>query len=839
MRSRAALPIACRLGLAVMVAATIVPAAGLGSARAADVLPWTSERDAAVAQARRGDTAGALAILRRLQPMHPQDLGLARDLVAVTGWSGDDRETVRLFEALLSGPQPDYVLTAVAEAYLRLDQPAEALVLYRQGLARTPDDALFAAGEIRAMTDLGQPTQALARAEADLAARGDRVETLLAAGYAARALKIPVQALVYLDRAAAIDPANRRVLHDRIMAIDEMGAPQVARQLSDENPGVLSAAEVRQIDGDIAAALVRWGVFEPPNEELRFEASDRAIAALDVMIARWTAEGAESNPALLRARFDRMVAYRDRVRMTEVVAEYEDLVRQGVEIPGFALVAAADAYLYLREPELARDLYLRGLESDPTNPDTRLALFYAYVDLDDFDSAYRQADGTADDEAVWVYLDGLPDPVENPHQATAELAAADARLFAGELAEADRRITAMAEAAPNNTRYLTARADIYAARGWPRLAAEEYEISRALKPRDLTTEVGQALNQLELGHYRAVEAAAADLIQRFPESRAAQRLDRLWRVHNMAEFRMDVTASPGASSSVNGGDGIAVEAQLYSPPIAYNWRVFGGGYVAHEVMPDDEGDVTLRQSALGIAYSGPDLEASVAGTLSAYGPDSGETLRSHVTEGDAGLRAAATLSVDDYLQIGGEAEIFARDTPLRAIGNGITANSLGLEATYRTSELQSFRAGGQAMDFSDGNQRLMLDSAYTHRLLTQPHVELDGILGLAASANSADDNRPYFNPGRDALVTAAASLQQGLYRRYEFIWDHSVVVTPGLYWQQDHGTAPVAAVLYQQRLRMDDTFDARLGFSLGRQSYDGNYENEAAVFFSLTQRFQP
>jgi len=835
--SRVALTMACRLGLAIVVGATILPALGPRTAHAGDALTWTGERDDAVTLARQGDTTAALAILRRLQPMHPGDVGLARDLVAITAWSGDDRETVELFEKLLTGPQPDYVIAAVAGAYLHLGQSAEALVLYRQGLARTPGDPRFASGEIRAMTDLGRIVPALAQAESNLATRGDRIEILLAAGYAARAQKKPVLALGYLDRATTLDPANRQVTHDRIMAIDEMGAPQVARQLSDENPGVLSADEVRQIDGDTAAALVRWGVLEPPSEELRFAASDRAIAALDVLIARWTAADADAGRDLLRARFDRMVAYRDRVRMSEVVAEYEDLVRRDVAIPGYALVAAADAYLYLRQPEVARDLYLRGLAVDPNNPDTRLALFYAYVDLDDFEAAYREADSTAGQEPVWIYLDGLTVPVENPDQATSELTAAEARLYAGELADAHRRIAALANAAPNNTRYLSALANVYGARGWPRLAAEEYQISRALKPRNVTTEVGQALNELELREYPIVETAAADLMARFPESREAQRLDRLWQVHQMAEFSLDVEATPGGASSVNGGNGIAVEAQLYSPPIAYNWRGFGGTYLAHEQLPEGEGNVTLRQSALGIAYSGPDLEASVAGTLSAYGPDTGETLRSDIDEGRGGLRAEATWSLDDYLQIGADAEIFSRDTPLRAIGNGITANALSLQGTYRQSELRAIRVGGQVMDFSDGNQRSILDTAYTQRLVTRPHVTLDGILGLAGSANSADSNRPYYNPGRDALATAAASIQQDLYRRYELIWDHHLVLTPGLYWQQGFGTAPVASVLYEQRLRIDDVFDAGVGLNLGRQSYDGEYENAIAVLFSLTQRF--
>jgi biofilm PGA synthesis protein PgaA len=382
------------IGLAAILCHATANATGT---KAVSARSWMAEKDAAVLLARKGNTAAALVVLERLRREHPADLGAARDLVVVSTWARRDAEAVRLFVALKQGPQPDYVMEAAALAYRRLGQPATALAIYREGLKRSPNNVAFAAGEIRSMADLGETAAAIMLANADLKTRGERRDVLLAAGYAASAQKNPVEALRYIDRAVTLDPAGRETRHDRIMAIDEMGAPQIARRLADENPGVLTDAEVRQIDGDAAAALVRWGVFEPPSEELRFAASDRAIAALDDLIARWPREGDDARRDLLRARFDRMVALRDRVRMADVVAEYIDLGRQGVEIPGYALVAASDAYLYLRQPETARDLYLRGLAVDPRNPETRLALFYAYVDLEDFDAAYRQADSMAGD----------------------------------------------------------------------------------------------------------------------------------------------------------------------------------------------------------------------------------------------------------------------------------------------------------------------------------------------------------------------------------------------------------------------------------------------------------
>ncbi len=795
-----------------------------------------SEKEDAVLLARRGDTARALQILERLRHDHPDDVDIARDLIVVSAWAGRDADAVRLFSALPRGPHPDYVLEAVALSYRHLNQPADALLLYREGSRQSPGNPSFVAGEIRSLVDLDQVARAIEIADGDLQARGDRPGVLLAAGYAASAQKKPIDALRYIDRALKIEPVNREAQHDRILAINDMGAPQVARALADNNPGILSPAELRRIDGDWAAALVRWGIFEPQNEKARFVATDRAIAVLDGLIAGWSVDG-DAEDSVRRARFDRMVALRDRVRMADAVAEYRDLVSQDTPIPVHALIAAADAALYLRNPEMARDLYLQALDVEPRNAETRLGLFYAYVELNDFAAAYRQVDAATADQPTWLFLKGQNDPVENPDRSAAELAAAHARFYSGEMEDAHRRIAAIVEAAPHNTRHRTAHANVYSARGWPRRAAEEYEISRALEPENVATEVGQARNSLQRRDYRAVESALADLMRRFPENLEVQRLDRLWKVHNMAELRVDAEQSIGAATNTQGGNGLTVGAQLYSQPVAYNWRLFGAESVAHTQLPEGEGAMTLRRSAAGVEYRGRDLVTSLEGTLNAFGPDTSTTLGSDIDSGRGGARALATWSISDYWQVSGGAALFAHDTPLRALRQGITSNTASTALIYRESESREFLLAGEIRDFSDGNVRTGLGGRYTERWVTRPHLTIDGILGLASSHNSADANRPYYNPRQDALASYGVSINHELYRRYELVYDHHLVVTPGVYWEQGFGSSGTANVLYEHRIRSDDVLEAGLGVTFGRRTYDGNYESTVAVLFNARLRF--
>lgn len=611
-----------------------------------------------------------------------------------------------------------------------------------------------------------------------------------------------------------------------ILALQRIGAPQLAHKLADKNPGALTRNEYRWLEGDKAAALVRWGPLETPDEADRFKATDRAIAAQDALIAKWSKEN-NADDVILRARFDRMVALRDRVRMKGVVAEYDDLNRQNIEIPGYALQAAADATLYLRKPEEARDLYLRVLEQDPENFDARMGLFYAYVETEDFDAAYRQIDALVAEQGTGIYLKGAVEPMPNPYRDAADLTAAQARFYGEELSEADRRISAIAHAAPHNPTYRAALGSIYAARGWPRRAQEQNEIGLAMvRNRDVGLETGQALTELDLQHYPSAEAKTVDLLQRFPENLSVQRAARQWQVHNMAVLRVDATYGFRPSTSAQGGDGFGIETQIYSSPINYHWRLFASEFLSHEAEPNTEGDISLWRTAIGAEYRNNGLTASAAPTYNRF-------------EGKSRLggRADASYALNDTWEVGGYGEIFSRDTPLRGLNSGVTANAASAHATYRASESREIRVDGTVMDFSDDNMRTGLAAGYTERLYTAPHWKIDGLAILAGSRNSEDANRFYYNPSRDAIALLGAEITQTLYRRYERVYEHSLRVTPGTYWQEDFGSSLAADIRYEQRVRSNDVTEAGLGIAFSRQAYDGVPENNVSLFFNFVQRF--
>ncbi|HYB10088.1 MAG TPA: poly-beta-1,6 N-acetyl-D-glucosamine export porin PgaA [Alphaproteobacteria bacterium] len=773
----------------------------------------------AVKLARSGDTASALAILQALAKKHPDDLGVIRDEMVVFGWAGRPSDVVRIFERL-PHDEPDYVLASAARAYRDLKRFPDALKLYQEGVRRFPTNADFAAGEILVLTDMGETKAAFDKADA-ASARTSSVPMLLAAIYAANSLGRPVDALRFADQALAIEPRNREAKREQILAIERMGAPHVALELARESPDAVTPSDVRRLEGSDAAELVRFGSLEPPSEAERFAATDKAIARLDELIERFSKEGETARQDLLRARFDRMVAYRDRVRMTDVVKEYENLSASGVHIPSYALEATADAYIYLREPEMALELYQRVLESEPTSFSAALGRFYALVDLERLDEARDFIRKVDEEQPKWRWLKGDPGPLPNDPRQAADEALANADLYANDLEGAETKARALVDAAPANPSFRIILADVYAARGWPRRAAEEYEIAAALAPQDPAVEIPQGSNALALHAFEQAGSAESDAITRFPERRDAQRLAEEWEIHNRPEIDIAVNKTYESATTVNGGNGVAVDGRIFSAPFDYDWRAFAGEYIASQLVP--EGHITDFRHAAGIEWRSGDFVASAEGNLNDYGRDKfGGVLR-------------GTWDIDDEWQLDGNGQLFSKDTPLRALKNKVTADSGSGSVTWRESESRSASLTAEGMNFSDGNLRGSLDGKFVQRLWAGPHVNLDGIVELAGSQNSLTDV-PYYSPRHDFLGAAGIDATQIIERRYEFVWSHELVVKPGAYWEQGHGTTFAGSLTYQHKIKTGDDFEVSAGFQLGRQAYDSEFTNSLALILNLTWR---
>ena len=431
------------------------------------------------------------------------------------------------------------------------------------------------------------------------------------------------------------------------------------------------------------------------------------------------------------------------------------------------------------------------------------------------------------EQPIWIRMKGEPNPLPNTRRSQADLASGLARLYGDELADAHERVGAIAALAPNDPRNRAALGTVLAARGLLREAKQEYAISKAIEPTaNLSAETGLATTDLDLQDFQSAEARVKDLIARYPESLEAQRLNRDWEAHNMAEWQIEAGYAFRPSTSAAGGEGFSVAKQIYSAPLHYNWRLFGSTFYAHEHEPSGEGNAVLKRYLAGVEYRDAGLIASLAPTYSDY----------HST-GRVGVVGEGAYALNDRWTVGGRGEVFARNTPLRALNAGVTANAIGGDVTWRQNEQRSVTMNGEYMPFSDGNNRLGFYGFYTERLWTHPVFKVEGVFNLAESQNSKDANRLYFNPSHDFLGLGGLKVTHKLYHRYETRYEHSVTLMPGAYWQEHYGTKAALTARYDQRFVYDETFEAGWGVNYTHQAFDGKAEDDVSLMFDLLGRF--
>lgn len=779
------------------------------------------EHHHAVELARQGRMDEALHRLAALRAARPENRWLAYDTLVVLGWAEKDGEAADMAGRTPLDEAPAYVLESVGKSLRNLGRYADAGELYAQALVRFPERTSLAVGQAYALADGGRTSEAATLVNNLRDTHPTSPEVLEAGLYVARRQgDLPAQ-LDWSQRLLDPVPAHEAARQARLQALDGLGASHLAVDLAETATPQADRATSSTLRANRAAQQVRWGIVEPPSEAERFAATDRALALLDENLAALNPGNPADAPLIRQGRLDRLVALRDRVRMAEAVSEYESLVADGIEIPPFARQAAADAYLYLRQPEQARDLYLQVLEAQHGNFTAQHALFYAYIELEDFEQALTLVDRLVEREPIWIRPGGSRTPSPNRRGLDAAITATQARLFGDDLEEAQKRIEELRDMAPRNPDLVRQAGDVESARGWPRRARESYLRAQRIEPEHVGTQMSLADSHMALREFDRAEPLIADLYRRFPENRQAQRLMRSWETHRLRELRA------GAAYADNSGaepasEELRLESTLFSSPFLTHYRAFAGWSWSRADFPEGEG--IYRRYGIGLEYRGRDLE----GTLE---------ISANQTDGDdLGLALAGRRHLGDHWSLPFTAELFSRDTPLRALRNGIDADALRLGVDYLRNESGQWGISGQWMDFSDDNRRIQLSGYVRDRLLSRPHYKLDARLDLGNGFNSESDG-PYFSPERDFSAELTLENRWLLYRRYDFSFGHRLALSGGGYWQRDFGGHPVASLLYEHNWQAHDRLALDYGAVWRRRVYDGVGETGLEYFLRLGWRF--
>jgi biofilm PGA synthesis protein PgaA len=689
---------------------------------------------------------------------------------------------------------------------------ARAEALARAGLMQS-DDPVWPLTLALVLGDQGRTADALAVLNAPRARPLPAKERLLAEAHAEANGGDRWAAMRAWGEVLRLDPGNGEAKAGLADSLDRLRAPHGAAALA--GLPTFRAA-------DQAAALTRWGAAVRPLEiAQRFNGTDRALAALDRLLAELRADAA-ADPALVRrVRLDRLVALRDRVLMAEALAEAEALAADA-PLPLFATQARADALLWLRRPREALPLYETVLAADPGNLPATYSRFFALLESEDIDGAFAAIDALVATRQPFVaYRDG-PAVNPDPEYAWASMTAAQARLWGNRVHEGVKRLDPLVTGAPANAAFRQARAGAYSARGWPRAAEREAAIAANMDPDGLGSRILRAETALARNRIAEAKGESDALLQLAPENQGVRRLSR--EVAAARGWFLEARFQPGFNGGAGTfleGDGYTFGATLISPVNRQGLRLYGG-FDSAEASPP-EGDVSRHRAGGGVQIVRPDWSGVV------YAATSWGSL----PQDSFGFRLAVDLG--DQWRIAADGEANSLQVPIRALIADISGDSLAGSIRFRRDERFEASARIDWLTLSDGNDRLALGFSAVQLLMNRPHLDIIGRADLSASRNSRPGG-PYFAPEQDFTAAAGIRAQHVAWRRYHQVFTHAASVDGGLYQQKGFGNYWIGVLRYEHRWRHDPWTEIVYGASVDRRVFDGEAERGFSLFLGLSQR---
>ena len=791
-----------------------------------------NEYVALIAQARAGNYEPALNMLRQHAIEHPQDQQATYDHVLIASWANQNDEVVQAYDALQPPPAhpPAAVLEAVARACRDTQRWDAALTHYRQGQKLFPLQLSFRIGEVMTLADAGQHDQAIQQGQALVDAHPDNADARIALSYALGSNAEPYPALYETNHARVLAPQKNYVLQEHLSSLEKAGLADAALSMAQKNPGLVDAAHMRKLQADYLAELSRLAETPAREEGERYLLADRAIAEYDRLIPAWQALGEEAAPDVQRLQIDRLQALSIRNRNQDTVAAYEALISQGVVIPPYALRHVAAAYLEIRQPEQARNLYKQVEAADPSlqgnaaeKLSNQIGLYYSLIENEEFDEAHEVISAAQANHSAWRQIKGVPQRVPNDLHLYAEQTGALGLFYEDDTPGAQEQLEGMVNNAPRNVGLRTALANVYRSRGWPRLAEKQLKLAEALEPRAPEMEAGQGMTALDLQEWEQADILVQDLRARYPERPATQHLERQWDLYQKAELRVEVDGGIASDSPVSGDNDLSMKTVLYSAPISYNWRAFGGaGYAEGDF---EEGSGHHRWALAGVEWRGRDLTAELEVSNHNYGYGA-----------KTGARVSAAYDLNDQWQLGGSVALRSEATPLRALRNGVYANDANVYARWRHSDHREWSLALSSMHFSDGNNRWSTVLSGRERLYSAPRLQADLLLGVAASHNTHEE-AAYFNPKSDLEILPSLRLTHTLYRHYETSLEHSLLLGAGLYAQEHYGSGAIGVVGYGMKYQYNDVFELGAMVTGASRPYDGKRERELRFMLEMSFRF--
>ncbi|WP_281950494.1 poly-beta-1,6 N-acetyl-D-glucosamine export porin PgaA [Nitrosophilus kaiyonis] len=768
----------------------------------------------AIKHAKEGKIEIALKELKKLYKKYPNNKKLYFDYITILGWAGKYEEVIRLSKDKNFYNMPDYTLEIIAKSYRNLKDYKKAKKLYTLCLNKNPNNKNCRYGLILTYADAKESDKAL-KTLSEIKIKDYYYYFLK--GYILESKRNFFDAFINYQKSYELNPNDKDTLIAIVRILDILGLPYLAENYINKNPKIFDKNIITRIKKDQIAFKIRWGELIHPNIKNRFKETDEALKKLNKLISSSKAKTLkEENPNILQARFDKLVALRDRYFMDEVIKEYKILKKEKISLPYYSLNAVGDAYLYKRKPEIAIKFYEKALEKNPKHFESKIGKFYCYVEMFKLKKAIKWIDSVDKNEPIWI-----KGKYENDYKLESTTSAALARYFADYMNEAQKRFERMNSIAPANVDIRSDKASVYKDRGWPRMAIDECDIALAYEKKHKNANLIKGLSLLDANRFKRSEKIINNLYRVYPEDLQVQRAKKLFNIYKNKN-QLIIDSVIGSSSGGNiGNDHFYIESKLYSKPIDYYYRVYLIGFYSKSDV--EEGTEKFKRVGLALEYKKRDNIGNI-----------GFIKNKNIDKN--GWFVDIKHYFNDIWIIFASYESYSKETPLRALKNGVYANRKDFILTYRANESRETNIEFERMDFNDSNNKNSFNISHYERLITGPFYKLNTTFSFSTAKYSKQDVI-YFSPKKDRYIGVDIENIWHLYRRYSKAFSHVLGFSIGNYWQKDFGSSTVWSIRYEHRWEADDRFDLIYGLSRSKSYFDNDKEYDTSFYLTLDWRF--
>ncbi len=267
-------------------------------------------------------------------------------------------------------------------------------------------------------------------------------------------------ALAIYQRVLRADPRDKGAYTMRALTLSDLGSAQLAAEAVWRHPDWFSQQERERINNDRVARMIGWASAEPVDAAHRYAETDQAL----VNVARIERDAPpQVTWEATRLRIDRLIALNQRQRHRDVVASYQALRAEGIEVPSYVLPTVGDSLMGLRRPAEAEAVLRQALQHNPDDFSTQLLLGYALLEQERFDQAMPLFEQLAATQSPWPRRAGATSGYENWDRFSADVALAAARSAANDNRGADEILRERIAIGPDN-------AELHAAPGVDRIA---------------------------------------------------------------------------------------------------------------------------------------------------------------------------------------------------------------------------------------------------------------------------------------------------------------------------------------------------------------------------------